>query len=78
MLGAIAQFETEIRSERQMDGIEKARARGIPFGRHKTLMPPQIANFQANRQQGTTIRSLTKEFSISKATAYRYLKDGAK
>ena len=25
MLGAIAQFETEIRAERQMDGIEKAK-----------------------------------------------------
>ena len=78
MLGAIAQFETEIRSERQMDGIEKAKARGVPFGRHKTLTPQQIANLQANRQQGTTIRSLTKEFSISKATVYRYLSDGAK
>jgi DNA invertase Pin-like site-specific DNA recombinase len=28
MLGAIAQFETEIRAERQMDGIRKAREHG--------------------------------------------------
>jgi len=28
MLGAIAQFETEIRAERQMDGIQKAKERG--------------------------------------------------
>jgi DNA invertase Pin-like site-specific DNA recombinase len=76
MLGAIAQFETEIRSERQMDGIERAKARGVAFGRHKTLTPQQITNLQANRQQGTTIRCLTKEFSISKATVYRYLRDG--
>jgi DNA invertase Pin-like site-specific DNA recombinase len=32
MLGAIAQFETEIRAERQMDGIEKAKKRGVQFG----------------------------------------------
>jgi DNA invertase Pin-like site-specific DNA recombinase len=32
MLGAIAQFETEIRAERQMDGIQKAKARGVRFG----------------------------------------------
>jgi DNA invertase Pin-like site-specific DNA recombinase len=78
MLGAIAQFETEIRSERQMDGIEKAKARGVPFGRHKTLTPQQIMQLQATRQQGTTIRLLTKEYGISKATVYRYLNDGAK
>ena len=28
MLGAIAQFETEIRAERQMDGVKKAKERG--------------------------------------------------
>ena len=42
MLGAIAQFETELRAERQMDGIRKARARGVHLGRHKRLSPQQI------------------------------------
>jgi DNA invertase Pin-like site-specific DNA recombinase len=37
MLGAIGQFETEIRAERQMDGIAKARARGVRFGPKKLL-----------------------------------------
>lgn len=32
MLGAIGQFEAEIRAERQMDGIQKAKARGVRFG----------------------------------------------
>jgi DNA invertase Pin-like site-specific DNA recombinase len=78
MLGAIAQFETEIRAERQMDSIEKAKARGVAFGRHKTLTPPQIIKLQAKRQEGTTISSLIKEFNISKATIYRYLAQEAK
>jgi len=78
MLGAIAQFETEIRAERQKDGIEKAKARGVPFGRHKSLSSQQIAKLQAKRQQGITIGSLIKEYSISKATVYRYLADGTK
>lgn len=78
MLGAIAQFETEIRAERQKDGIEKAKARGIPFGRHKSLSSQQIANLVAKRQQGTTISSLIKEYNISKATVYRYLAEQAK
>ncbi|WP_231726374.1 recombinase family protein, partial [Rickettsia rhipicephali] len=29
VLGAIGQFETEIRAERQMDGILKAKERGV-------------------------------------------------
>ena len=33
MLGAIAQFETELRAERQIDGIQKAKAQGVRFGR---------------------------------------------
>ena len=35
MLGAIAQFETEIRAERVKDGVAKAQAKGIKFGAKK-------------------------------------------
>ena len=35
MLSAIPQFETEIRAERQMDGIIKAKGRGVHFARKK-------------------------------------------
>lgn len=76
MLGAIAQFETEIRAERQRDGIENAKARGVPFGRHKALTGAQMAALRAAHQQGTSIRTLMHDFRISKATVYRYLGDG--
>ncbi len=39
--GAIAQFEKEIRAERQMDGIQNAKARGVQFGRKKQLSQAQ-------------------------------------
>src|SRR5579884_3709400 len=52
MLGAIAQFETEIRAERQRDGIQQAKARGVPLGRRKTLTPQRIADLHARRQEG--------------------------
>ena len=42
MLGAIGQFETEIRAERQMDGIAKAKERGVPFGRKRKITQRQI------------------------------------
>jgi DNA invertase Pin-like site-specific DNA recombinase len=73
MLGAIAQFETEIRAERQMDGIQKAKERGVRFGPDKKLTPQQVAELQARRKQGELIKTLMKEYSISKATVYRYL-----
>ena len=73
MLGAIAQFETELRAERQMDGIHNAKARGVQFGRHKRLTPQQVAKLQDQRRQGTRIRTLMDDYRISKATVYRYL-----
>src|SRR5215813_9622433 len=42
MLGAIAQFETELRAERQMDGIQKAKEQGVRFGRKRLLNTAQI------------------------------------
>lgn len=75
MLGAIAQFETEIRAERQIEGILNAKARGVPFGRHKRLTPLQIAELHDRRQQGIPIRTLMHEYHISKATVYRYLSE---
>lgn len=73
MLGAIGQFETEIRAERQMDGIAKAKAGGIHFGRQKALSGDQIAQLRANRASGTLIKQLMRETGLSKATIYRYL-----
>lgn len=76
MLGAMAQFETEIRAERQRDGIENAKARGVPFGRHKALTGAQMAALRAEHQRGTSIRTLMRDFRVSKATVYRYLGHG--
>ena len=42
MLGAINQFETEIRAERQMDGIRKAKEQGVAFGRQKSLSDQEV------------------------------------
>ena len=75
MLGAIAQYETEIRAERQMDGIRKAKERGVKFGKKKKLSPQQIAELQSGRQQGDLIKTLMKDCDLSKASVYRYLSE---
>ncbi len=73
MLGAIAQFETEIRAERQMDGIQKSKDRGVQFGSKPKLTAEQISELRLRRQNGELIRELMKDYGISKATVYRYL-----
>ena len=77
MLGAIGQFETEIRAERQMDGIKKAKDRGVQFGKRPALTNEQIAELREKRAGGTLIKDLMAEYSLSKATIYRYLTENA-
>lgn len=74
MLGAIGQFETEIRAERQMDGILKAKEKGVRFGKQKSLTSEQVNTLQEQRRQGVPIKMLMKEYCLSKASIYRYLK----
>ena len=75
MLGAIAQFETELRAERQREGIQKAQARGVHFGRQKKLTPAQIRALCCQRNQGVLIKILMHDYGLSKVTVYRYLRD---
>ncbi len=75
MLGAIAQFETEIRAERQMDGIIKAKEKGIKFGASKKLTSDQISELKERRQKGVQIKQLMKDYDLSKASLYRYLSE---
>ena len=69
----IAQFETEIRAERQMDGINKAKERGVAFGRKRKMTTQQIEELRARRKEGVLIKTLMADYNLSKASVYRYL-----
>ena len=73
MLGAIAQFETEIRAERQMDGIRNAKENGVLLGRRKHLTEDEHVELQQKRIDGALIKDLMAEYNLSKASVYRYL-----
>ena len=75
MLGAIAQFETEIRAERQMDGINKAKDRGVAFGRKRKMTKGQIDELRQRRKSGVLIKTLMADYDLSKASVYRYLNE---
>lgn len=75
LLGAIAQFETELRAERQLEGILKAKEMGVHFGRRKRLTPVQVATLQRQRAAGVRLKDLMAEYGLTKTSIYRYLGD---
>ena len=77
ILALIAEFENDIRRERQMDGIAKAKERGVKFGRKSLLLPEKVKNIRALREAGTTVPEIIRRTGLSKASVYRALAGAA-
>jgi DNA invertase Pin-like site-specific DNA recombinase len=73
VLALIAEFENDIRRERQMDGIAKAKDRGVKFGRKLELTPERVAEIKSLRAAGTTVPNIMRLTGFSKASIYRAL-----
>ncbi|MFC4346820.1 recombinase family protein [Kordiimonas lipolytica] len=74
MLASIAEFENDLRTERQAEGIAKAKENGVKFGRPPKLTDTKKQEIYSRRLAGATIGQLAKEFSLGEATIYRALK----
>jgi DNA invertase Pin-like site-specific DNA recombinase len=74
ILALIAEFENDIRRERQMDGVAKARERGVKFGRRRELTPERTAQIRSLREAGTTVPEIMLQTKLSKASVYRALR----
>ncbi|MEM1113739.1 MAG: recombinase family protein [Pseudomonadota bacterium] len=71
MLGAFAEFENELRRERQMVGIEAAKAKGVQFGRKQSLPTENVvAAYDEHGSIGATAQAL----GSTKTTVHRILK----
>lgn len=70
MLGVFAEFETNLRKERQMEGIAKAKAEGIYKGRKRSIDPVQV---QGLKSQGMKPGEIAKHLGIGRASVYRAL-----
>lgn len=75
MLGVFAEFETNLRRERQMEGIAKAKADGRYKGRKPTARN-QATEVQALMEQGMSASEIASRLGISRASVYR-CKDAA-
>jgi DNA invertase Pin-like site-specific DNA recombinase len=74
VLALIAEFENDIRRERQMDGIARAKERGIRFGRKRELTCDRVEQINALRMGGSTVPDIMRKMSLSKASIYRALR----
>ena len=73
LLGSIAEFENDLRKDRQLDGISLARRNGVKFGRKKALTENQVQELRQKRTEGLLIKDLMEHYCLSKATVYRAL-----
>src|SRR6185503_10851566 len=55
ILALIAEFENDIRRERQMDGIAKAKERGTRFGPKPQLTAERVEEIRTLRKDGSTV-----------------------
>jgi DNA invertase Pin-like site-specific DNA recombinase len=70
ILGAVAEFERSIIKQRQREGIDKAKAKGVYKGRKPTIDKDRIL---ALRDQGHSTYKIAKEMGISRMTVHRAL-----
>ena len=70
ILAAVAEFELDIRQERQREGIEKAKARGVYQGGKQRFDPADVRKLC---NEGMKPRAIARELKCSPATVYRLL-----
>ena len=70
MLGVFAEFETNLRKERQLEGIAKAKAAGVYKGRPASIDPAQVQQLKA---EGMGPSQIAKQLGIARASVYRAL-----
>ncbi len=71
MLGVFAEFETNLRRERQLEGIAAAKARGVYTGRKPHIDPAAVRQLREQEKLGPS--AIAKRLGIGRASVYRVL-----
>ena len=72
MLGVFAEFEANLRKERQMEGIAKAKAAGVYKGRKPSIDVDEVRMLRDVERLGAT--DIAKRLGISRTSVYRVLR----
>ena len=70
MLGVFAEFETNLRRERQLEGIAKAKERGVYKGRPASIDAAKVRQMHA---EGVGPTEIARALKIGRASVYRAL-----
>ena len=70
MLGVFAEFETNLRKERQLEGIAAAKAAGVYKGRPATIDAAKVAALKAD---GLGATEIAKRLGVGRASVYRLM-----
>ncbi|MBW8338704.1 MAG: recombinase family protein [Pseudomonas sp.] len=74
VMGAFAEFERALIRERQREGVSLAKQRGVYRGRKKALSESRIEELLRRIENREPKAGLAREFGISRATLYEYLR----
>lgn len=74
VMGAFAEFERALIRERQREGISLAKQRGVYRGRKKALSGSRLEELRRRVEAREPKAALAREFGISRATLYEYLR----
>ena len=72
VMGAFAEFERSLIKERQREGINLAKKRGVYRGRQKCLSKEQVMNIEERIRAGVSKARIARDLGISRATIYNY------
>ena len=72
ILGVFAEFETNLRRERQLEGIAKAKAAGVYKGRPASIDVTKVRQMKA---KGMGASEIAKALKIGRASVYRALEE---
>ena len=73
MLGVFAELETNLRKERQLEGIQRAKEKGVYKGGTKRIDVEQI---QKLKSEGLGATAIARQLNIHRDSVYRLLKVG--
>jgi DNA invertase Pin-like site-specific DNA recombinase len=71
MLGVFAEFETNLRRERQLEGISAAKARGVYKGRKPSIDAAEVLRMRRDEKLGPA--AIARRLGIGRASVYRLL-----
>jgi DNA invertase Pin-like site-specific DNA recombinase len=75
VMGAFAEFERSLLKERQREGIEIAKKKGLFKGRKRCLSEKSASELRKRVANGEKKSVLAMEFKISRETLYKYIRE---